>query len=134
MKKYLSILLLFAISCKFDRVDPSVDTLRVEALLISADREANMAAQLYDHYTKSDKSKEFYEVITNKSGEILNYWPNKKLLTVCADPGSGWLRQYTDIDTAKLKWISDSKIAFRQYEDSLTVSRPLIRPKTNGNP
>ncbi|WP_373331121.1 hypothetical protein [Salmonirosea aquatica] len=137
MKSYCILFLIFAlVSCDFNRIDPSVDTLRIEPLFSIDEREVDMAVQLYHHYTQSDKSKEFYEVIVERTGAILNYWPEKQLLTVCANPGSNWLGQYKEIDTTKLKWIGDNKINFSQYRDSLMINRPTDTRfvKTNGNP
>lgn len=140
MKRYLFLLIiLFAVvaSCKLNRVDPIVSTLRVPAIVQSADREIDMAVRLYDHYSNSDKSKEFYEVISKNRGEILNYYPSKQLLTTCPDPGSGWGRQFKEVDLVTLRRISDNKITFSMYPDSLTSVNSIsefTEVKTNGHP
>ena len=137
MKNYLIIFILLAFSaCENKKIDPDVETLRIEAIDSLAAREANMATELYQYYLASDKSKNYYEVISKNRGQILNYNTKDQLITVCTDPGSGWGGQFKNIDIATLKRISDNKIIFSMYYDSLIVNSnsEYIEPKTNGNP
>lgn len=136
--KYLILIPLIAVlfSCKNSEVDPDVNTLRVSTKNSVDDLQVDMAVELYRHFINSDKKREFYEVISKKRGEILNYNPAKKILTACGDPGSGWMGQFKEVDLKTLKRIGDNKITFYMYYDSLTrnPTSEYIRPKTNGRP
>ena len=132
---FLLLLLALSISCKNIGVDHNVDTLRISVTGAYPEGQSKMASELYRHYINSDRSKEFYEVIAEPRGEILNYHPSRQVLTACSDPGSNWHQAYK-VDLQKLKWIGDSKLSFEMYEDSLTRSpaSEYLRPKTNGHP
>lgn len=137
MKNYCILFLIFAlVSCGFNRIDPAVSTLSIAYVSPKETREVEMAVKLYQHYMASDKSKEYYEVVSKDRGGILNYNPNRELLTICTDPGSGWGMQYKEVDLAKLQWIGDNTISFDLYSEKLTANpNPgYIKPKTNGYP
>lgn len=125
-------LLLVLTSCGFNRVD----TLYIDYINPPEAREVEMVVKLYQHYMASDKSKEYYEVVSKNRGGILNYNPNKQLLSICVDPGSGWRGQYKGVNSAKLKWIGDNKVSFNQYSKHL-VGNPnadYLKLKSNGHP
>ena len=135
MKNYCILFLIFAlVSCGFNRIYPAVSTLSIA--YVSPQETGEMAVKLYQHYMASDKSKEYYEVVSKDRGGILNYHPAKQLLTVCEDPGSGWAGQYKEVDLAKLQWIGDNTISFDLYSEKLTANPnpEYIKPKTNGYP
>ena len=135
MKNYCILFLIFAlVSCGFNRIDPAVSTLSIA--YVSPQETGEMAVKLYQHYMASDKSKEYYEVVSKDRGGILNYHPARQLLTVCEDPGSGWGMQYKEVDLDKLQWIADNTISFDLYSEKLTANPnpEYIKPKTNGYP
>ena len=97
---------------------------------------------LYQHYIKSTRSRDFYEIVSKHNGRyILNYYPKGELLTLCVDPGSGWLHQYKvseqlfeklikyNITLNELSGDSD-----KNYDSLLVVNEPFFNVKTNGNP
>lgn len=144
MKIFRSVLLyasVVALAACSEEVDPQVDTLFVN----SGDPhvlKGEALARLYEHYSKSDKSKAYYEVVTGKKpGDlILNYNPEGKLLTTCTDPGSGWGGQLKNVDEAALQKMADLKIhvdSLNSYvlkERNLEHNRPMVGVKTNGQP
>ena len=141
MKKVNLIQAIFSIATLaacFHKLDPEVstfyfstghpDTLRSQAI-----------SKLYEHYSNSDKTNAYYEVISRKTGNyILNYYPAGKLLTMCNDPGSGWSEQYKNVDEAELRKLADLKI--KLYDLQLYVSKDsviensqtIVAVKTNG--
>jgi hypothetical protein len=144
MKKEHLLLIIFSVTTLtacFNKVDPAVstfyfstghpDTLRNQALL-----------KLYEHYSNSDKTREYYEVISKRTGNyILNYYPAGKLLTTCTDPGSGWGNQYENVDEAELRKLADLKIKLVDLQlyvskDSIISENPnnVVEVKTNGHP
>ena len=137
VKVLLSILIAGALAGCSKDVDPEVDTLYVSSRA-DASRAAALS-NLYEHYSKSDKSKEYYEVIAGRN-YIVNYYPTGKLLTACLDPSSGWTDQFKNVDEVLLKKLSDHKVSLDSMQhyaikdSALQNNRPLVPVKTNGNP
>lgn len=125
--------------CKQD-VDPVVATHYFENGT-PQEMKNNAFLKLYEFYSTSDKTKEYYEVIARKQvSYIVNYNPSKQLLTICQDPGSGWSDQVSKVSESELKRIVDLKISLDSlasfvYRDfTLKDVNPMIPVKTNGNP
>ncbi|NIJ51873.1 hypothetical protein [Dyadobacter arcticus] len=143
-RNVISILTMLFISGCYGKIDPNVSTLYIEG----GDRESERLEaipKLYEHYVSSIKDKEAYEVISNGNGNfILNFTPSLKLLTLCGDPGSGWGKQFKDVDESVLQKLVQDGISFQDIEsigsigskfDSLLVrNKPRIEVKTNGEP
>lgn len=135
-----NMLVLVLVACS-QEVDTQVDTLFVNTgdpgMLKS-----EAIARLYDHYSKSDKSKAYYEVVSGKDGGdfIVNYNPEGKLLTTCSDPGSGWGGQLKNVDEAALQKMAglkiqlDSLASYVLKESKVQHNRPIVEVKTNGKP
>jgi hypothetical protein len=123
---------------------PQVDTLYVNGS--SADVEKLEAVpKWYAHYMNSKKDKEAYEVISTGDGRfILNYTPKLQLLTLCADPGSGWLSQFKNVGEETLEKLVAGRYSFDsleiiasdpiKYYSLLIVNKPFIHVKTSGSP
>ena len=97
---------------------------------------------LYEHYRLSSKSEDFYEIISKKSGRyIINYYPKEELLTLCADPGSGWSGQYK-VNEQLFEKLIRYNVTFddilgnteKNYDSLLIRNKPTFNVKTNGNP
>jgi hypothetical protein len=143
MKKAHLLLVIFSITTLaacFNKVDPAVSTLYFSSGHPDTLR-SQAISKLYEHYSNSDKNKEYYEVVSKKTGNyILNYYPFGKLLTTCNDPGSGWSEQYKNVDESELRKLADLKI--KLYDLQLYVSKdsiiennePIVDVKTNGYP
>jgi hypothetical protein len=143
MKKANQLLIILSIAglaACLNKVDPAVDT-----LYFSSGRTDTLRSQaiskLYEHYSNSDKTKEYYEVVSKQTGDyIINYYPAGKLLTTCNDPGSGWGGQYKNVDEATLRRLADLKIKLdnlRSYVNTDSIiddNEPRIEVKTNGHP
>lgn len=141
MKKnnvFLAVLSIFLlIACNND-IDPVVDTLYFNSG--QPDTLRNQAiTKLYEYYSNSDKSKEFYEVVSEKTGDyIINYYPSRSLLTVCFDPGSGWGGQYKNVDKQALYRLSNARIKLDNLQEFVAIdstiddNRPIFNVKTNG--
>jgi hypothetical protein len=131
-------------SCK-DAVDPVVETLHVNGDYEAERREA--FPKLLDLYEKSAKDKEYYEVVA-KGDFIVSFSPAKKLLTLCADQGSGWVSQYKDFDIKVLQKLVSDEVTVDEitsyetlnnmlgdaYKGILIKNEPFYEVKTNGNP
>ncbi|MCE7058732.1 hypothetical protein [Dyadobacter sp. CY343] len=136
----LIILSIAGLAACFNKVDPAVDT-----LYFSSGRTDTLRSQaiskLYEHYSNSDKTKEYYEVVSKQTGDyIINYYPAGKLLTTCNDPGSGWGGQYKNVDEATLRRLADLKIkldnlrSFVNTDSIIDDNEPRVEVKTNGHP
>ncbi|MCE7065683.1 hypothetical protein [Dyadobacter sp. CY326] len=123
---------------------PHVDTLYVNGGTEEAEK-LEAIPKLYAHYVNSQKDKEAYEVISNGNGRfILNYTPKLELLTLCADPGSGWLNQFKNVKEVTLQKLALGGYSFDSlgkiasdpigYDSLLIVNEPFINVKTNGSP
>ena len=147
MKKYIIlaiILIAFGFIACQEIAHPQVDTLYLKGS--SADVEKFEAVpKLYAHYMNSKKDKEAYEVISKGDGRfILNYTPKLKLLTLCADPGSGWLSQFKNVGEETLEKLVAGRYSFDslgiiasdpiKYDSLLIVNKPFIQVKTSGSP
>ena len=108
-------------------------------------QKSEAVSRLYDLYSNSKKDKHAYEVISKKHGRfILNYTPKLQLLTLCADPGSGWSGQYKDVSEQTLQTLAARGYAFDslesiaadplKYDSLLIINHPFIQVKTSGNP
>ncbi|MCF2488347.1 hypothetical protein [Dyadobacter sp. CY347] len=137
----LMVMLLWACG---DKIDPIISTIYLTEGDRVAQREQAIP-KLYAHYQQSAKDREAYEVIAKKNGRfILNYVPGLSLLTLSGDPGSGWSRQYANVDEDVLKMLVDEGVTFDQLDgvepldsklDSLLISKsPIYRVRTNGSP
>lgn len=127
-----------------EKVDPAVDTLYIKG----GDQETHIKQaipKLFQHYVSSKRDKEFYEVISKKEGRyILNYAPNLKLLTMCADPGSGWSRQFKNFELSTLEMLANDGYSFddlgdrerldSKFDSLLVINTPSSPVKTNGSP
>ena len=93
----------------------------------------------------SKRDKAFYEVISKKEGRyILNYAPNLKLLTMCADPGSGWSKQFKNFELSTLEMLANGGYSFddldnregldSKFDSLLVINTPSSPVKTNGSP
>ncbi|MCE6992370.1 hypothetical protein [Dyadobacter sp. CY323] len=136
-------LISFLSACDQD-IDIGVDTLFIK----NEDRETarkDALNELYKHYQKSTKNREAYEVVCKKNGRfILNFSPVLNFLTVCGDPGSGWSRQYQNVDETLLKRLVDEQISIEDLagfgprssliDSLLTRKSPIYRVNTNGSP
>jgi hypothetical protein len=124
-----------------DPIDPTVETIYFNTEKREA-WQSQAIGKLYEHYSNSDKSKEYYEVAARKAGNyILNYYPSGKLLTVCEDPGSGWSGQYTNVDEAALQNLAQLKISLDSMQlyvikDSIigNSASPYVQVKSNVYP
>jgi hypothetical protein len=134
----LFILSIAGLAACFDKVDPMVDTLYLSSNYSDSIR-SQAFSKLNEHYFNSDKTKEYYEVVSKKN-YIINYFPYHNLLTICFDPGSGWGGQYKNVDEAALRRLADLKIKLddlQEYviKDSIIDNnQPYIDVKTNGHP
>jgi hypothetical protein len=147
------LLIAFLFSSCFNKVEPEVSTVYVK----SGDKETERSeavSTLFEHYSKSSKDKQYYEVLSKKDGRfILNYNRIDQRLTICTDPGSGWSRQYVGITDADLedllvKGLSFNDLDFpkdpvivdevtlivKEKELKYTKGSEMIIPKTNGKP
>src|SRR5690606_4735524 len=127
-------------SCFGDDVEPEVDTFYYNTGQRDSQR-SQAITKLYEHYIQSDKTKEYYEVISRKTGNyIVNYYPDGQLLTICTDPGSGWSGQLKNVSDADLQRMAISKIHMDRLQEyvlsdsTLEHNRPIIEVKTNGKP
>ncbi|MCE6992368.1 hypothetical protein [Dyadobacter sp. CY323] len=148
MKIRIVFVLIFICACLtgcFDKVDPLIRTLYLKEDDMETQR-SQAVSRLYEHYVTSRfKDGQGYEVISKKHGRfILHFAPILGLLTVCGDPGSGWARQYEDVDELILKKLVDENITFNDlygtgpmsYKvDSMLVKKnPIYNVNTNGSP
>ncbi|MCF2487072.1 hypothetical protein [Dyadobacter sp. CY347] len=132
--------LFLPISC-LNKVDPAVDSLYLKGEDWKSWRK-DALSKLYAHYNNSKKDKECYEVIARKEDRFfLNFYPQGQLLTLCADPGSGWSNQYK-ADISLIKKLISYNVTFddlvglteNNYDSILVINKPFIEVKTNGNP
>jgi hypothetical protein len=86
----------------------------------------------------SDKSKEYYEVVSEQTGNyILNYSPSQNLLTVCFEIRSSWGGQYKNVNQPTLQKLANAKIKLdnlQQYisnDSTIKNNIPIIKVKTN---
>jgi hypothetical protein len=140
----LMLFLLLFNSCK-DDVDPVVETLHVKGDYKVERTEA--FSKLLDLYEKSAMDKEYYEVVA-KADFIVSFSPAKKLLTLCADQGSGWVSQYKEFDIAVLRKLVTDEVTVDEitsfetlnnmlddtYKGILIKNEPFHEVKTNGSP
>lgn len=141
MKKIIKYLLFGIISILlkscFLHIDPDVSTVYMKGGDSKSQR-SEAISRLYEHYIKSKKNRAYYEIVAKKEDRfILNYYPEKKLLTLCTDPGSGWSGQFKNVDEAKLKELVDLKLTFddiNNLKGPLEDNRPRVIVKTNGTP
>jgi hypothetical protein len=141
MKKVNQLLIILStagLAACFDKVDPMVDTLYLSSNYSNSVR-SQAFSKLNEHYFNSDKTKEYYEVVSKKN-YIINYFPAGDLLTICFDPGSGWGGQYKNVDEAALRRLTDLKIklddlqAYVIKDSIIDNNEPYIEVKTNGYP
>ncbi len=140
MRKLVYVILTFLSlgfeSC-FLHIDPDVSTVYMKGGDSKSQR-SEAISRLYEHYIKSKKNRAYYEIVAKKEDRfILNYYPEKKILTLCTDPGSGWSGQFKNVDEAKLKELVDLKLTFddiNNLKGPLEDNRPRVIVKTNGTP
>lgn len=127
-------------SC-FDKPEPAVATRYMHPEGSREEQRSQALMELHQFYALSDKTDEYYEVISRANGRfILNYHPTGELLTYCLDPGSGWLGQVANVSEDQLKRMAnltlslDSLDSFVRKDSVLKNSDPFILVKTNGNP
>lgn len=138
VSKLLQISLFILLGCS----DSSVAT-----LFVSDGNHENLrkeaVARLYKFYSNSSKEKEFYEVVSrpDHGHYIVNYNPRLQLLSICADPGSGWAAQFKNVTEEKLQRLSESHFSMDnmyyaqsmrpEYSELLTQNDTFLIPKSN---
>jgi hypothetical protein len=122
------------------KIEPQVDTFYYSTGNRDSLRSYALV-RLYDHYVQSDKTKEYYEVVSRNTGDyIVNYYPQGQLLTICGDPGSGWSGQLRNVGLNELHKMGNSKIhidslsEFVLSDSTIQHNRPIQEVKTNGKP
>lgn len=77
-----------------------------------------MAQNLFDFYSKSNKTLSFYEVLY-PNFFLLNYNPAKKTLSYSTDLCSGWSVQYMNVSLEKLNDLAKLNLPFDKYDSIL---------------
>ncbi|MCE7058731.1 hypothetical protein [Dyadobacter sp. CY343] len=141
MKKANQLLIILSIvglAACFNKVDPAVETFYLKSKHSDSVR-SEAFSKFYEHYSNSDNTKEYFEVIS-KGDYIINYYATGKLMAICYDPGSGWGGQYNNVDEAALRSLANLRIKLDKLQsyvikDSLIDNNePFIEVKTNGHP
>src|SRR6218665_2681890 len=133
--------LLVLLSCDSKKIDPEVNTVYVNKKLDTHDAQRQSALLLYNSYSQSDKSKRFYEVVYKTIPcFIVNYYPEKQLLSLCTDKGEGWGMQFEEVTEEKLKEMAEANLRFGilYYENPLRLKvkdpTDFREIKTNDDP
>lgn len=139
------IFLAFFITACQEMTHPLIETFYIKGGSIEQQK-VTAVFKLYEMYRDGNKDKNAYEVIAKKEGRfIINYTPKSELLTLSADPGSGWSNQFKNVTEQTLQRLAVGGYSFDSLGaialdpvkyDSLLVPNdsPFVRVMTSGNP
>jgi L-rhamnose isomerase len=118
-------LILFACN-SYDQVSPNVQSYTLSSNNSTNQYEWERVAPtiLIQFYAQSSKDKGFYEVVENKFSHVLNYCPEKQLLSIAREISSGWQNQYVNVSEDKLRELAKAYVRFDQYDSILTRANP----------